>query len=274
MKTFIRRPGNKTKHLKHLVPLVPKEYGTYIEPFVGTGALFLHLLPEKWIINDLNSDIIGVWELVRDDPEYLIKEIDKFKKKFLPLNNEDKLKMCKNITTSISNEKGKKKKTVKYLTMVYCSFNSCIESKNGYTIAGLYSDIYTTNMAHIFAEKYKTKIIELGGILKDGNIYNEDYIKILKKAKKGDFVFLDPPYIRDAPYGFKYNKDESLDDKFLTRLEKELAKLDSKKVKWMMTQGNTSKARTMFSKYNIKEIENKASYKPSSKYIELLITNY
>ena len=126
MKTFIRRPGNKTKHLKHIVPLLPKEYNTYIEPFVGTGALFLHLMPQKWIINDLNEDIANIWKLVRDDPEYMISEIDKFKKKFLHLDNDAKLKMCKNITSGIDKLKGKKR-TIMYLMMVYCSFTGSLE---------------------------------------------------------------------------------------------------------------------------------------------------
>ena len=46
MKTFIRYPGNKSRYLKYILPLVPKEYNTYIEPFVGSGALFLfHKVP-------------------------------------------------------------------------------------------------------------------------------------------------------------------------------------------------------------------------------------
>lgn len=61
MKTFIRRPGNKTKHLKHILPLIPDFTGTYIEPFLGTGALYLNLIeqnqpPSICIINDLNKD--------------------------------------------------------------------------------------------------------------------------------------------------------------------------------------------------------------------------
>ena len=82
MKTFIRRPGNKTKQLKHIIPLIPEFTGTYIEPFLGTGAIYLNLLPKKAILNNFNTDIINIWKLVKDDPEYIIKEINKFKKIF------------------------------------------------------------------------------------------------------------------------------------------------------------------------------------------------
>lgn len=106
MRTFIRRPGNKSSHLKHIIPLLPKTYNVYIEPFLGTGAVFLHIIGgtkfnnfvPQWIINDLNTDIISIWELVRDSPNYIITEINKFREKFLKLSsNEEKLLFCKNI---------------------------------------------------------------------------------------------------------------------------------------------------------------------------------
>jgi len=50
MRTFLRRLGNKTNHLKHVIPLIPEFTGTYFEPFLGTGAVYLELLPfqEPW----------------------------------------------------------------------------------------------------------------------------------------------------------------------------------------------------------------------------------
>ena len=58
LKTFVKWSGNKSKHLKYILPHIPK-FERYIEPFVGSGALFLKLQPDKWIINDLNKDLIN-----------------------------------------------------------------------------------------------------------------------------------------------------------------------------------------------------------------------
>jgi site-specific DNA-adenine methylase len=55
MKTFIRRPGNKSRYLKHIIPLIPEFTGTYYEPFLGTGAVYLHLLPEKAVLSYILS---------------------------------------------------------------------------------------------------------------------------------------------------------------------------------------------------------------------------
>ena len=49
MKTFIRWPGNKSKHVNKILPFIPNTFNTYIEPFVGSGALFLKLEPKTWI---------------------------------------------------------------------------------------------------------------------------------------------------------------------------------------------------------------------------------
>lgn len=132
MKTFIRRPGNKTNFLKYIIPRIPEFSGTYFEPFLGTGAVYLSLLPKKAVLNDLNKDIIAIWKLVREDPEYLSKEIDTFKKAFLPLSNEEKLKKCKEIIANMSNLQ-KKKRSAMYLMMIYCSYNASLEYRVRYS---------------------------------------------------------------------------------------------------------------------------------------------
>lgn len=271
MKTFLRRPGNKSKHLKHILPLIPKNYGTYIEPFAGTGALFLELEPKKWIINDLNKDVISIWNLIKTDPEYLLSEIQRFSKTFLPLNNEKKLKLCKEIVSQMDQYKPKKR-AVMYLLMIYCSFNGCVILKNKWYISGLNFSLYKSGNCHIFTDKYKQKIIQLNSLLRTGQILNQDYTQVLKKAKKGDFVFLDPPYIEEKTYAFSYNKDEIFD---LKSLSVQLKTLDKLGVEWLMTQVDTENVREYFGKYNIKTYINNQSFSTEKRNKrELIITNY
>ena len=54
--------------------------------------------------------------------------------------------------------------------------------------------------------------------------------EILNKSKKGDFVFMDPPYKEEHDYQFNYNKDEKIDNKFMKTLYNEVKKLDKKNV--------------------------------------------
>ena len=109
MKTFIRRPGNKSSHLKFITPNIPEFTGKFIEPFLGTGAVFLSLLPRKAILNDINTDISGIFSLVKNNPEYLISEINSFKQKFLILDNKQKLILCKEILAKMETFTKKKR---------------------------------------------------------------------------------------------------------------------------------------------------------------------
>jgi DNA adenine methylase len=271
MKTFLRRPGNKTKHLKYIIPMIPEFTGTYIEPFLGSGAVYLHLLPKKAILNDLNKDIINIWKLVKNKPEFLIEEVDKFKNKFLHLNNKEKLKMCKDIVSKMDSLKGEER-TVKYLLMNYCSFNSCIYSNNKLYISGLNGNIHSKNQCHIFSQDYKIKISSLKDILKKIKLYSKDYSNIIENSVKGDFIFLDPPYLEEKEYLFNYNKDTEFD---IEKLKNQLEILDKKGVKWLMTQIDIIQIRNLFKNYNMKIYNNDSNYRGiRSVKKELIITNY
>lgn len=271
MRTFIRRPGNKTKFLKYIIPKIPDFPGTYYEPFLGTGAVYLALLPKKAVLNDLNKDVVSVWNLVKKDPEYLVREISQFKKTFLPVNVEEKLKVCKEIVSNLKNLKGDTK-VVMYLLMVCCSFNASLEYGNEYKIRSLSRHLYSGNSVHIFTEKFEEKIRELSKILQKVKVYSKDYSDIISKAKEGDFVFLDPPYVEERKYQFNYNKNEELfsNSKLLTQLND----LTSRKVKWMMTQIDTVEIRELFKKYNFFEYLNTNTFSTKSIKKELIITNY
>lgn len=132
--------------------------------------------------------------------------------------------------------------------------------------------LYTLNSAHIFTEKYKEKLRELPNNLKKVKIYSKDYSQAIAKAKEGDFVFLDPPYVEDKKYNFNYNKNEGIFSN--TKLKTELDLLTSKKVKWMMTQIDTKEVREIFKNYNFFEYNNPNSFINKSIKKELIITNY
>jgi DNA adenine methylase len=157
--------------------------------------------------------------------------------------------------------------------MIYCSFNGSLERNNEYHVGSLYTNLYYNRSCHIFTENYFTKLVKLSKFLQKGKIYNKDYKQILSQAKKGDFVFIDPPYIEDKPYAFKYNKNESLFD--IDTLVIELKKLDKKGIKWMMTQMYTPEIQKLFSGYYQVIYINKLTFANKNQTnTEVIIMNY
>ncbi|NOT46724.1 MAG: Dam family site-specific DNA-(adenine-N6)-methyltransferase [Acidobacteria bacterium] len=78
-KPFLKWAGGKTQLLPHLLELFPANYGKFIEPFVGGGAVFFSLAPRNSIIGDSNEELIVTYTEVRDDVENVANSLSQFK---------------------------------------------------------------------------------------------------------------------------------------------------------------------------------------------------
>lgn len=76
---FLKWAGSKQALLPKLLDVLPKSYGTYFEPFLGSGAMFFCLEPNKAYLNDRCSDLIATYKAVRDDPASVIGYLSKAK---------------------------------------------------------------------------------------------------------------------------------------------------------------------------------------------------
>ena len=275
MKTFIRWQGNKSKHINKFIQYIPHFTGTYIEPFLGSGALLLKLQPKKWIVNDINKDLINIWKYVKSDPQGIIDIFTEFGTYFKPLSKQDKVKYCKEITSKIESMPYDIKRASMYLLMKFCAYMGNILHKNIFRFPSLDMNIYLENNYPFLKQNNYDNILEVSHFLNNSNgkIFNKSYEKILDKAKSGDFIFLDPPYIESHNYNFNYNKGEVLDESFIHNLYKQVKKLDKRNAKWLMTQADTKQIKEIFKEYTIKTFK---VYRRSSKsYInELVIMNY
>ena len=65
-KAIMKWAGGKTQMLGDIMPKIPQKYGKYIEPFIGGGALFFALSPDKSIIADSNPELINMYRQVAD----------------------------------------------------------------------------------------------------------------------------------------------------------------------------------------------------------------
>jgi DNA adenine methylase len=274
MRSLIKWEGSKFKHLQYIYPHIPKDFNTYIEPFVGSGALFLKVMPKKWIINDVNKLLVILWRLVQNNPDAIIKKIKSFSKVFDKLNHDDRLIMCKKLTNKLNTDEITNESAVIFLIMKSIVFMGYLFVKNKYTFGSLHFDSNTENFPNNKHE-YFERIKKISTFLNNtnGKILCNDYTLVLKLAKKNDFVFLDPPYTEKYTYQFSYNKDESININFLTSLLNEVKKLDKRGVYWLMTQADTPEVRKIFEDYEILEFpvfrRSQLKYKN-----ELLIKNY
>lgn len=83
--TFLKWAGGKTQLLSQYSKLFPQDFGRYIEPFLGSGAVFFYIKknfnPREIILSDINKELINCFKVVQKDAGGLISRLKKHKKK-------------------------------------------------------------------------------------------------------------------------------------------------------------------------------------------------
>ena len=69
-KPFVKWAGGKRQIMAKLKKYIPDEFNVYYEPFVGGGALLFELSPKNAVINDLNKELMNVYECIKDENKY------------------------------------------------------------------------------------------------------------------------------------------------------------------------------------------------------------
>lgn len=259
--------GNKSRILKQLLPLVPEEFNIYHEPFLGSGALFLALEPEKAILNDINKDVISVWQQVKKHPDKLIDCIIELTKSY---SDEIDLKTARELTCILNTEPyGLTRSSLyMYLKQIHNGGSLAILKNKKY-----YFQSFNNHGFHMYLnQKIKDKFRNVSSILKKAKLYSIDYKNILESAKKKDFVYLDPPYINYGKHnGVVYN--EKGEENILIDLKKQMDVLTKKGVYVMISNSDYPVVRKTFEDYEVHTIR---VYRPFKKVYEneLVITNY
>ena len=99
-KPFIKWVGGKTQLLDDIKKSLPKDLDkrgslTYVEPFVGGGAVLFWILQEypnitKAVINDINAELICTYRVIKNDVDSLIAELNRLQAEYLPLSPEER----------------------------------------------------------------------------------------------------------------------------------------------------------------------------------------
>jgi len=220
IKPFLRWAGGKKWLSKHLTDILPKNgFKNYHEPFMGGGAMFFLIQPQKQVfLSDLNAELIATYQALKDKPQGIIAELKKFK------NDVDFYYKIRDkvYTDSIKN-------AAKFIYLNQTSFNGIyrVNLKGKYNVPFGYRD------KHFIDED---NLMLVSQALKSAIIFHGDFELSKSNIKKNDFVFLDPPYtVSHNDNGFiKYNqKLFSLEDQY--RLGKLIDSIKSKGAYYLLT---------------------------------------
>jgi DNA adenine methylase len=209
---ILKWAGGKHQLLQHLLPLVPKNFNRYIEPFVGGGALFFTLNPGKAIISDSNPELINVYNMTVHHVEELIKIL-----KTLKVSKDTYYEIRDQDTSKLSNIE-------KAARAIYLN-RTCFNGLYRVNKKGRFNVPYGNhkNPKVCFPGELRTA----SQILKRCKILCGDYKEVLSTyAKEGDFIYIDPPYLPISQYSdFKrYTKEQFYEEDHI-ELAKEVYRL-------------------------------------------------
>ena len=191
VKPFLKWVGGKRQLLADIAPLVPDEFSRYIEPFLGGGAVFFHLSEKMAVqhipswINDINPELVNCYQMVKTQTDALIgllKTHKHDKDYYIELRNLDRQQGGLSVLSPLE-------RASRFIYLNRTGFN------------GMYR-VNSKGLNNVPFGRYRNPSLVNENVLRasakalfNTQISNQSFPDCLHSTRKGDFVYLDPPYV-------------------------------------------------------------------------------
>lgn len=243
--------GGKQRYAKDLVPLVPKEFGTYFEPFAGGAAMFFALGPKRAWLNDLFQPLAMSYAIARETPpETLIKLLEPV---FAMSRDEATEQIWRTVPQS----------PLELLRMAYAVLNLGSPP--------IWACNPGTYMSHTMRRQdhdgeglqgMRARVPAALGVLQACNltITSLDFMEVVQHVGPDDFAFLDPPYFGGYanPYADRVTAE---------RLLESLTAIDAAGAKLLLTLGGVEPDVVPFPVVRVIKRNSNQSHSPVTEYV-------
>ena len=184
VKPILRWAGGKSWFVKEfgddVFSLVVKKGGRYIEPFLGGGAMALHLGLKDMVLGDCESDLIMAYQIIRDEPTQL-----------------------STLLSLLEEHHGSGKETYYQVRDTEAKSMVEIAARLIYLNRLCWNGVYRKNAKGEFNVPYGNKektmptleqIVEVSRTISHSELYAADFEKLIGEAREGDVIYVDPPY--------------------------------------------------------------------------------
>jgi DNA adenine methylase len=246
----VKWAGGKRQLLDVLTPLFPRRFKTYCEPFVGGGALLFRRQPPEAVINDVNADLMQMYEVIRDDVEALIRELRQFRNEagcFYEIRDWDRDR-----ASYMARSKAERAARTIYLN------KTCYNGLFRVNSAGEFNSPFGCYRNPNIVNEPVLRAVSSYFNQADVKLLNADYEEALGALPGSSFVYLDPPYdpVSDTANFTGYTKGGFGRDEQI-RLRKCCDALDRSGVRFMLSNSATDFIREQYRAYSIETIKAK-----------------
>jgi len=245
-KPILKWAGGKSQLTSAIDARIPihlkSEPFTYVEPFIGGGAMFFWICEnyqvEQAVINDVNSDLVNCYKVVRDDVDRLIARLNHYQDSYWGLSGDKERKKAFFYDVRIAfneNDENGIEKAAQLIFLNKTCFNGLyrVNRKGFFNVPiGSYKKPVICNSENLQSASFA---------LKDAIILNGDYSDTLKYATERSLFYLDPPYkpISKTSNFNAYAKGE-FDDQEQIRLSEFCKNLTTRNTSWVLSNSDVN----------------------------------
>jgi len=184
---FLKWAGGKRQLVPVIEKHIPRKYTQYYEPFIGAGAVLFSLQPAKSVINDVNSELVNCYRVIRDSPDDLLRLCDQHKRNnskdyFYKLRVQDR-QPCFEDLSSVE-----RAARIMYLNKTCFNGLFRVNSQGQFNVP--YGDYANPSIADPTVIKAVSTFLNQRTV----RICEGDFADSVSTARKGAFVYFDPPY--------------------------------------------------------------------------------
>ena len=176
--------GNKQRFAHEIVSYFPKPFGTYYEPFLGSGAVLATLAPKPGIGSDVFKPLTEIWQALSDCPDRLIKW---YSERWNEMSLATKDVVYGQVKASYNaNPNG-----ADLLFLCRSCYGGVVRFRkaDGYmsTPCGVHQPISPASFVR--------RVEEWRHRCRQTKFVHADYSEVMRRARKGDLIYCDPPYV-------------------------------------------------------------------------------
>lgn len=264
LEPFLKWAGGKRWLVAKYASLFPKGYNRYIEPFLGSAAVYFYFLPKLGLLSDANADLIGAYRAIRLNAQSIHRHLHSLQKHH-----------CATLYNRIraSTPRTSLERAARFLYLNRTCFNGIYRVN----LQGRFNVPMGSRSTIEYPNGYLTRV---SAALKHASLKVSDFEATLAQAREGDFIYVDPPYtvMHNSSNFIKYNSSLfSWTDQL--RLATALKRADKKGALIMLSNANHDSVRTLYKGFGIhyrvsrwSRLAGKPEYRQVA--TELIITNY
>lgn len=183
-----------------ITPRLPKRITTYCEPFLGGGAVLFSLQPKNAIVNDLNADLMLVYEVIRDDVELLIAALEQHENTSEHFYSVRDLDRDKDVYHAMSDVE----RAARTIYLNKTCYNGLFRVNASGEFNSPFGHYKNPNIVNAPVLRAVSKYLTANNV----QLSHADFEEVLRQVPRGVFVYLDPPYdpVSDTASFTGYNR--------------------------------------------------------------------